>query len=67
VNVLAATIAMKNIVVFAPIFWARCVPGKSLFRIFATSFHFYFTCKVELSVVFVLSFSFAPHASDFPC
>jgi len=29
--------------------------------VFATSFHFYFTCEVELSVVPVLSFSCATH------
>jgi len=39
--------------------WKDCVPAKSLFRIFATSFHLYFTCEVELSVVPVLLFSCA--------
>jgi len=35
------------------------VPPKNLFRIFATSFHFYFTWEVDLPVVHVLSFSCA--------
>jgi len=66
VNVLAATIAMKNVIIFGPIFWGPCVPAKSLFRTFATSFHFILLAKLN----YLLSLYFrsrVPHASDFPC
>jgi len=47
-------------------FEARSVPAKRLFLIlFATSFHFYFTYKVELSVALYFR-SCAPNTSDFP-
>jgi len=47
-------------------FWARCVPAKCLFLIlFATSFHFYFTYEVELSVALYFR-SWAPNTSNFP-
>jgi len=47
-------------------FEARSVPAKRLFLIlFATSFHFYFTYEVELSVSLYFR-SCAPNPSDFP-